>query len=267
MNTKTKTPGQICYEACIAARTDINIHEPWELKAGIVKQSFEAAATAVLASQWRPVTEPPQTNLKRVLLGGGHPEQIDFFDGRSYVRTHWMPIPPLPQLPVDPYAELRKAKESGKVIQETSHEGHWYDSTNPMWNLPVEYYRIKPWELTRTIPGFRPLEDGEQWHRNDFTEEMLPEGWRPALLNEVFERNGDCDYMNYDGAFEITMGTAYKDCNHTRTSRPLPPTKQELERKEFEDWAFNTGYAFADEGLRQWMFVGWQAARKQIKKA
>lgn len=56
---------------------------------------------------------------------------------------------------------------------------------------------VKPWKLTREIPGFRPLRDGEEWHRQDFTEEMLPEGWRPLLKGERLQ-NGDSVWIHTD---------------------------------------------------------------------
>lgn len=36
----------------------------------------------------------------------------------------------------------------------------------------------------RECPGFRPLREGEAWHRNDFTPAMLPLGYRPLLARE-----------------------------------------------------------------------------------
>jgi hypothetical protein len=37
---------------------------------------------------------------------------------------------------------------------------------------------------TGTVPGHRALVAGEQWHRGDFTLEMLHGGYRPLLLGE-----------------------------------------------------------------------------------
>lgn len=42
----------------------------------------------------------------------------------------------------------------------------------------------KPW----TLP---PPPEGQQWHRTDWTEEMLPKGYRPLLLEEKDEIGDD----------------------------------------------------------------------------
>src|SRR5687767_13645479 len=46
------------------------------------------------------------------------------------------------------------------------------------------------WALTRQIEGFKPLHESQQWHRADWTQSMLPEGWRPHILGEQ-EKEGD----------------------------------------------------------------------------
>lgn len=79
----------------------------------------------------------------------------------------------------------------------------------------------------RHIQGFRPLVPGEAWHRNDFTPDMLPEGWRPLLMGEKTEaidelplnasRTGDWRTLN------TSYGPALERDVHFRTRRPLPP--------------------------------------------
>jgi hypothetical protein len=81
---------------------------------------------------------------------------------------------------------------------------------------------VKPWKLTREIPGFRPLRDGEEWHREDWTEEMLPEGWRPLLKGE--RAQPDDEYLTGDvwrwsgGGSSIGLKARYR----TRRSLPEP---------------------------------------------
>ena len=134
MNTTKKTPGQIAYEA---SKTFVLA---WDDTPSNLKEAFEASALAVLASQWRPVTEPPEDERDRVFVTtNGNHSGCTWFYNRDSVRTHWMPIP------------------------------------------------------------------------------------------------------------------------------PLPPTKQELERKEFEEWAFNAGYGCSATITRDTIFIGWQAARATAK--
>lgn len=147
MNTKTKTPGQIAFEEYYKGGS-----QPWLWEKSPYKHKWEAAALAVLASQWRPVTEPPEDVEQVVIVSTkGEPSRgtgVVQFVGKVNERTHWMPIPPLPHEPIDPYAELKA-------------------------------------------------------------------------------------------------------------------TKQELDRKDFEEWAFNAGYGCSSQQIRDTLFIGWQAARKQ----
>jgi len=77
---------------------------------------------------------------------------------------------------------------------------------------------IKPW----TLPT--PL-DGREWHRNDWTEDMLPAGWRPLLKGEVPVIGTDSFMFNGrwivedEGHVHLPM----RDSDtHQRTRRPLP---------------------------------------------
>ena len=246
MNTQnTKTPGQILFES-MAMPTICTWHS-CTIK---YQEHLEAAALAVLASQWRPVTEPPEGELQRVLLCGGDVARIDQFNRKAVARTHWMPIPPLTPEPIDPYAEFEKARSKRKV--------------------PLENLRIKPWTLPCHLPGFRALEPGEEWHRNDFTEDMLPEGWRPLMEGERFQPTDSIlvsEEWVMATSFFIggipTWPTAKAYTRNGRTRRHLPPTREELERKEFEEWSFNAGYGCSSQQIRDTLFVAWQAARKQ----
>jgi len=262
MNNTKKTPGQICYEAYGIFQL------PWD-KCTVHKQ-WESAAAAVLASQWRPVTEPPEDETQMVICD----KELVQFRFRYSTAKLWMPMPPLPQPPIDPYAELKAAHAAGKVIQWCDN-GHWIDlslgTDDPLlWFHPAKDYRIKPWTLSRHLPGFRALEPGEEWHRNDFTEEMLPEGWRPLLLGEQSAHGIDeAMWSHKPDEFtvqELSCITEEENYNlFWRTTRPLPPTTQELERKEFEEWAFNAGYGCSATITRDTIFIGWQAARATAK--
>jgi hypothetical protein len=94
---------------------------------------------------------------------------------------------------------------------------------------------VKPWKLTREIPGFRPLRDGEEWHRTDWTEEMLPEGWRPLLKGESVHDGdeGNCNSATSPGLFRwakhsFCIGIS-NPIGWSRTRRPLPdPAKVQL---------------------------------------
>lgn len=171
----------------------------------------------------------------------------------------------------DPLADVKAAHARGEPIQyrDGNTDGKWFDiSWTPGWFEKTEY-RIKPWSLTRSIPGFRPLNEGEEWHRNDFEQEMLPEGWRPLLLHE---RTTDQDEY-FDGSWVQgnTNPTAERFTFHTRTRRPLP----DPQREAFEKWAKATqsftGFDRTEGGTQyvyggtQLAWVAWQAASKAAR--
>jgi len=189
------------------------------------------------------------------------------------------------QTPVDPYANLKAAHTAGKVIQRkhTFEHEQWVNLTQEAFEkllqkgYRVELLRVKPWTLPRHLPSFRPLEPGEEWHRNDFTEAMLPDGWRPLLMGEpwiIGDQIKEGHRWRTAGDSEsdlLNIATSAKTSN-CRTRRPLPPTKQELDRKEFEEWAKGESFSikrhidsppeYANYDTRS-AWVGWQAARKQ----
>ena len=88
-------------------------------------------------------------------------------------------------------------------------------------------YRKPEWTLGRSVNG-HALRDGQEWHRQDWTEDMLPDGWRPLLLDEQrhpsdeiygFVGNGPwTKYANSDTAYSSAESNAI----HSRTRRPLP---------------------------------------------
>lgn len=111
-----------------------------------------------------------------------------------------------------------------------------HDFHNPDGLTPEE----EPWTLGRSVNGFT-LGEGQEWHRQDFTKEMLPEGWRPLLLGEAMGREdesghnyvigheGPSEWKNFPGM----LGTS---C-HMRTRRPLPPSEAALKRQRAESQA------------------------------
>lgn len=81
-------------------------------------------------------------------------------------------------------------------------------------------FELKPWSLPEPPAG-------KSWHRNDFTEDMLPEGWRPLLKGEMPVKG---DEVHADGSPTWTVfpadrnpktGICYEGFFY-RTRRPLP---------------------------------------------
>ena len=119
---------------------------------------------------------------------------------------------------------------------------------------------------TGTVPGHRALVAGEQWHRGDFTLEMLEGGYRPLLMGE---REGDEDEWRSPLSQKwkktpdpgIIVGTTFL----LRTTRPLPatetPAAPQPQQSSYSDGgpAFPNndahGCAYAGMTLRDW-FAG-----------
>jgi hypothetical protein len=83
--------------------------------------------------------------------------------------------------------------------------------------------RLKPWSLP-------PPPDGMKWHRDDWTEEMLPEGWRPLLRGEPRVLGDEFLFDKYERSSEwidcsgppVTLNSPDVNWCHHRTKRPLP---------------------------------------------
>ena len=87
----------------------------------------------------------------------------------------------------------------------------------------VQEYR-KPWTLGRSINGFT-LADGQEWHRNDWTEDMLPEGWRPMTKGELmlkFQHEYSSNGKNWVVQASDVVCQPCHDSDFIRTRRPLP---------------------------------------------
>jgi hypothetical protein len=86
--------------------------------------------------------------------------------------------------------------------------------------LTLQWKWIDPppeWKLPDPPPGTK-------WHRDDWTQEMLPEGYRPLLLGEKAE-NGD-EWLFSGDAYKCSFREPAKASDHrTRTRRPMPKPK------------------------------------------
>lgn len=90
------------------------------------------------------------------------------------------------------------------------------------------------WVLGRDING-HTLKDGQQWHRQDWTLNMLCGGWRPLVMGEPREPSDQIYGLLGSGPWTAysnihTADThARRDSIHTRTLRPLPEPAQTKE--------------------------------------
>ena len=101
---------------------------------------------------------------------------------------------------------------------------------------------LAPRTLGRTVNG-HTLGDGQEWHRQDFTEDMLPDGWRPLLLNERDQPRDEYCGDKYDGFCELgdLAGTNAKETfTRRRTLRPLPSVDKPILTPETDAIRFSS---------------------------
>jgi hypothetical protein len=132
--------------------------------------------------------------------------------------------------PIDPLADVKAAHKAGKVVQWRYLHGHnsreWHDAAGPNWTCSLVEWRVKPWSLTNHLPNFRPLVDGEEWHRTDgWKEEWLSDGWRPLLKGEIGLRSDEFLSLCLNAWTAETVdgnNVAEAYSQYQRTRRPLP---------------------------------------------
>lgn len=91
----------------------------------------------------------------------------------------------------------------------------------------LDFFHPPAWRLPDPPPGMK-------WHRDDWTEEMLPDvtdgglPWRPVLHGED-EQPGDEEQVGFDWiACKTPVSQLSGYYNRTRTRRPLPPAKKRV---------------------------------------
>lgn len=117
--------------------------------------------------------------------------------------------------------------ECGWILGEdgSNKDTHFADIRLPAQHKP-EPTTFEAHGKTWTLPA--PPE-GQQWHRTDWTEDMLPEGWRPLLLDEPrqrgdqFPKNQEPPFIWAEASGPPAIENKVKEnwCHH-RTRRPLP---------------------------------------------
>jgi len=129
----------------------------------------------------------------------------------------------------DQWLDACYAMRDGERIQVQLLSGEWADTAIFDPRLP---HRRKPKPAPWSLP---PPPDGQEWHRTDWTEGDLPEGWRPLLKGEVYQ-NGDEYKLGSEWRVETNVSSYQTtECCYypTRTRRPLPtPPRMIAERDD-----------------------------------
>lgn len=174
-----------------------------------------------------------QLELRLTILHSKEPLKWEYFDTQDHTSgwitcslvTSVAGLPPprfkIRLVKADPYAALKQAYAEGKTIEinaGSASEPDWVAVPDPTWCTFPRWYRIKTWALPAPP-------EGRQWHRNDWTEAMLPPGWRPLLLGE--EDGPDVEWFNScefwaPCARLARLEYAAGDWRPRRTQRPLP---------------------------------------------
>jgi hypothetical protein len=112
--------------------------------------------------------------------------------------------------------ELHLAQAKGCKIEGADAIGQWW---------PLRIHHADEWKAC--LPR---LKDGAEWHRNDFTNEMLEGGYRPLLHGEVIEEVDEFCYKGIWEKYNIRTSSSVwigwpclAHYTHQRTRRPVPP--------------------------------------------
>ncbi|TXH48886.1 MAG: hypothetical protein E6Q97_23825 [Desulfurellales bacterium] len=150
--------------------------------------------------------------------------------GSDYDIIAWRPAKAVELPDPDPYADLKRAHANGEPIQilwTANLPDGWTDTMFPDWTLPADRYRVKPKpfklrsHVKQSFPGLR---EEHKFHRNDFTAEDLPPGYRPLLLDEEMQPDDEYgeDYAHGKRPTFTHRGAMLFSSTHMRTTRPLP---------------------------------------------
>jgi hypothetical protein len=122
-----------------------------------------------------------------------------------------------------------------------------------------------PWTLTRHIPGFRPLRDGEEWLAVEhWNRETLPDGARPLFVGEAREDGDEVFCFETQGwhvwpyrTSIISLSVVDSSANPTRTRRPLPEPAPEPAKVPLGPEDVLPGSVISNEtiGMAHWKYV------------
>jgi hypothetical protein len=140
---------------------------------------------------------------------------------------------------------------NGRELDEWAADGAYLPGTKR--NNDLENYEPEPWRLSDPP-------EGQKWHRDDWTEDMLPGGYRPLLLGEtresedefLFEPYGCASRWRISGGVPSCVNEADPAWCHHRTKRPLPEPKHE--EWAAEKAAFAAGKAIQYRGSESSMW-------------
>lgn len=129
---------------------------------------------------------------------------------------------------------IQNNKQASQTEYWPAYQGHWhrfFDDKSPIGKTETYRTRLTREELAaldKPKPAWQlPAPPaGKRWHREDFCEADLPEGWRPLLEGEDIHA-GD-EWLTCSGVWQSQMsfekGGLYSGVQKHRTRRPLPST-------------------------------------------
>lgn len=152
--------------------------------------------------------------IERYRRGDGHGPKWEDYPKKE----RWLSATLAVALTVDENYECKLAFAAGKRIEfrvKRNLPSIWEYCDNPNWYPALEYRVAPEWKLPQPPEGMK-------WHRDDWTQDELPEGFRPLLLREM-EQFGDSELI--DGVWHPVASPLMKaipGMYKTRTTRPLP---------------------------------------------
>ena len=119
-------------------------------------------------------------------------------------------------------ADAIEAFRAGKPVECVAFDGSWKPELGDPISWTMTFPRRPKPEPVWSLPA--PPE-GKRWHREDWTKDMMPDGWRPLLNGESTVEGDECMWELNPGIWHSKITHEPKDGLHThhfRTTRPLP---------------------------------------------
>lgn len=176
-----KTPGQVYQEVLHAL--DPDRFYAWSEIRPTLKQEIERGASAVLAAFGN---KPAESKIEA-------PAEVIHDGGEVFEKVE----------AVDPYAELKAAHATGKVIQIIIGTT-WRDipaGTHVVWDTPADEYRIKPTPSTFTAHG-------KEWTPAVGDVVTLKSGGPKMTVENIKQENVFCRWFDMNGSNQLLFNVA-----------------------------------------------------------
>lgn len=174
---------------------------------------------------------------------------------RSELKQPPSPEPAwVPAFHVGQQVRIKGTEIQAPVFRVPNRKGGFYELENGKGSWLEMNLEPIPWSLTPPPFG--------KWHREDWTQDMLPEGWRSLIFDEIPQK-GD-EWRGFAGDWNAVKKNELERAKnyhyHTRTKRPLPSAPEDPAEKAWIEWT-KEGRDFT---AKSHFLAGWNARSEGV---